>query len=225
MAYPSINLRFCSIECTNNFKKGKTWEEIYGVEKAKEMLSKVKGKHNSPETEFKNGELHPDWIGGTEHYRGEDWDIQKQKVLERDNFECQRCKSKDALCVHHIIPWRESENNEIDNLVTLCRRCHIVIERKLGQIEDEDWIIIKHLNPDLIVKFCQIAENFNENNAIALKWCLEQALEYQEAKKLFFKIYELEGKINDIEANLSKLSPKEEIKEEIKKQVKTLGSK
>lgn len=51
--YPSINLLFCSHKCSSDFKKGKTWEELY--KNAEEMFKEARGKRNSPETEFKMG--------------------------------------------------------------------------------------------------------------------------------------------------------------------------
>lgn len=50
-------------------------------------------------------------------------------VLERDNYTCQHCQTKDDLHVHHIdgkgtTTERELRNNAIDNLITLCRGCH-----------------------------------------------------------------------------------------------------
>ncbi len=46
------------------------------------------------------------------------------KVLERDEFKCQRCGYA-FLEVHHIDGNRE--NNDLNNLITLCRKCHFEI--------------------------------------------------------------------------------------------------
>lgn len=54
----------------------------------------------------------------------------KSKVLDRDDHECVRCGSADALEVHHILPMagntglRASTLNKPDNLATLCESCH-----------------------------------------------------------------------------------------------------
>lgn len=65
----------------------------------------------------------------------------KQLVLQRDNFECQDCGMiqekhivlfNTQLIVHHIDgKGRRSEekNNDIDNLITLCVRCHAKLHR------------------------------------------------------------------------------------------------
>ena len=55
----------------------------------------------------------------------------KYKVLERDNYKCQTCGNKSQLVVHHkdLSGQSDNVNNDMDNLVTLCRRCHINIHK------------------------------------------------------------------------------------------------
>lgn len=89
------------------------------------------------------GELHHRWKGGGEPYYGENWHEQRRKTLRRDGFKCQRCGTTNeehkeeheiGLDVHHIVPLREFDTrenaNQLDNLVTLCRRCHNRLETK-----------------------------------------------------------------------------------------------
>jgi len=50
-------------------------------------------------------------------------------VLNRDNYTCQLCGVQGDFVVHHIDgnSSRNSDNpnNDIDNLITLCKRCHL----------------------------------------------------------------------------------------------------
>lgn len=53
----------------------------------------------------------------------------RKAALKRDNYTCQHCGTQDDLQVHHIdgngmTNPRESRNNALDNLLTLCRGCH-----------------------------------------------------------------------------------------------------
>jgi hypothetical protein len=51
----------------------------------------------------------------------------KEKALERDNYTCQSCGSKERLCVHHKDGkgrYSKIKNNSLDNLITLCICCH-----------------------------------------------------------------------------------------------------
>lgn len=50
------------------------------------------------------------------------WDAAKRRVLKRDGRVCFICSGTKRLDVHHID--RNRGNHRMDNLVTLCRRCH-----------------------------------------------------------------------------------------------------
>jgi len=55
------------------------------------------------------------------------------KALERDNYSCQICGSTEKILVHHIDRTGRgslNHNNNLDNLITLCRRCHIKEHKK-----------------------------------------------------------------------------------------------
>lgn len=66
---------------------------------------------------------------------GDDWDKIRSLVYMRDNWTCQQCgKSKIKLDVHHIKPFLESFDNSLNNLVSLCRSCHIKEENKRRRI-------------------------------------------------------------------------------------------
>ena len=86
-----------------------------------------KGKHLSPNTEFKKGEnlkeKNRQWRGGIsfEPY-STNWTKElKIKIRERDNYICQKC-SQYGNVVHHIDYNKKNCNPQ--NLITLCRRCN-----------------------------------------------------------------------------------------------------
>lgn len=57
---------------------------------------------------------------------------QHWKVLERDNFTCQICNRTEYLVVHHKNdkgPHTDAPNNDLNNLITICRLCHNHITR------------------------------------------------------------------------------------------------
>lgn len=92
---------------------------------------------------------HPRWKGGGDLYYGPNWQRQRRRRLEKDGHQCQRCGMTNDECkdelgrdldVHHITPVRDFHNdaeggsdweivNSIDNLVTLCIRCHRKVEK------------------------------------------------------------------------------------------------
>lgn len=59
----------------------------------------------------------------------------REIILQRDNYKCTNCESMKDLCVHHIDGTgfgysRENKNNSLDNLITLCRKCHTSLHKK-----------------------------------------------------------------------------------------------
>jgi 5-methylcytosine-specific restriction endonuclease McrA len=55
----------------------------------------------------------------------------RQDVLTRDNNQCQVCsKSMKGLHIHHILPRHVGGGNELDNLITVCNKCHKTVEGK-----------------------------------------------------------------------------------------------
>jgi len=48
-----------------------------------------------------------------------------KRVLERDDWRCQRCGSLENLQIHHQIKRSQMGNDALANLQTLCAHCHI----------------------------------------------------------------------------------------------------
>lgn len=108
--------------------------------KRKEVMEKIrnklKGKHLSPNTEFKKGENHPYFKGwkSREPY-GEEFSPElREQIRQRDNYRCQQCfrhqdelrtktNRKRKLIVHHID--FNKQNNNPNNLISLCINCHM----------------------------------------------------------------------------------------------------
>jgi 5-methylcytosine-specific restriction endonuclease McrA len=90
-------------------------------------------------------ENHPMYLNGrSSERRGPNWQAQKRKAKQRDQYTCQHClltekeeitKTSQPLHVHHIKPYRCCDNylvaNELDNLITLCSACHRIADAKL----------------------------------------------------------------------------------------------
>jgi len=179
------DMRFCSKQCMwkdENYRKimidavrklntNRTQKMIDSTQK---MGLANKGKHLSPETEYQKGELNPNWKGGTKKYRGVDWKEQRIMALERDKHICQRCGEKGEE-VHHITPYSVSKDNSLDNLLTLCKRCHLIHERgySVMLIDGED-IIIKHVPEKVRLAFEKFAnEDFDGNTGLTLKHLMD----------------------------------------------------
>jgi len=58
----------------------------------------------------------------------------RQLVLERDDYKCIKCGNTKNLHCHHIDPVINNpvESADVDNCITLCKRCHIEIHKQQG---------------------------------------------------------------------------------------------
>ena len=72
------------------------------------------------------------------------WQKKRLEIMQRDGFKCKWCgDGKNTLNIHHYAysgePW-EVDNNE---LVTICRHCHLIIETvytKKVKVDFISWI-------------------------------------------------------------------------------------
>lgn len=78
-------------------------------------------------------------------YKTSQWKKSRTKALVRDNYICQRCntvycKGNREITVHHITPikmFKDCDNSviketvidKLDNLISLCTKCHGTIEK------------------------------------------------------------------------------------------------
>ena len=51
------------------------------------------------------------------------WARLRRAILDRDGWRCQRCGRYGRMEIHHADG--DPMNNDVDNLRTLCRSCHI----------------------------------------------------------------------------------------------------
>jgi len=68
-------------------------------------------------------------------------------IKNRDNNECQLCGSTDNLQPHHILPrskYPELACNN-DNIITLCKTCHITKAHPKGYLKEYDSKIAEQL--------------------------------------------------------------------------------
>jgi len=118
--------------------------------KGKEKTEEIKEKISKSRTGIMMGEDNHQWRGGLsfEPYSPEFTNKLKSIIRQRDNFICQECQYSEEqlgykLGIHHID--YNKKNNNLDNLISLCRSCH-----SKTNFKREDWIkyfINKQLKP------------------------------------------------------------------------------
>ena len=93
----------------------------------REHLSKIRMGENNPMW-GKTGPDHHRWKPDKaphRFYSSKKWQETREKVLERDNHQCQACGKETKLHVHHITPISAGGPRfETNNLVTLCMSHH-----------------------------------------------------------------------------------------------------
>jgi hypothetical protein len=106
-------------------------------------ISFFKGKTSLEDSRIPHGETHGMWKNNStllnygkngrrlkQGYLEKKW---RKQVYLRDNYICQICKQRGTyLNAHHIKSWKEypDERFNINNGITLCSNCHILIHKK-----------------------------------------------------------------------------------------------
>jgi len=83
----------------------------------------------------KKGLLHPNWRGESSkkdfRFRSPAWEKLRKEAYKRDNYMCQICGVNNIkLHAHHILPYRVGGPDTIENIITLCHKCHKTEEVK-----------------------------------------------------------------------------------------------
>ena len=58
------------------------------------------------------------------------WGRLRRKALARDGYRCTRCGAPGRLEVHHVIPVERGGGDDLANLMTRCRGCHLADHRE-----------------------------------------------------------------------------------------------
>ena len=121
------------------------------------------------------GSKNPAWRGGHKYYRGFNWKQQRTLARKRDEDTCQHCRSKEKVQVHHKRPYYLfdtcTEANDLNNLITLCPRCHSLADCKFWK-DNPDLIGNRHL-PESFMVICRSCGRKFHPNSPASKVCIE----------------------------------------------------
>ena len=74
------------------------------------------------------------------------WERIRKRVFERDKRRCRECGAAGRLEAHHMLSLAEGGTNDLSNLRTLCRNCHIGTHRPKPKGPKGEWAkMIKEL--------------------------------------------------------------------------------
>jgi 5-methylcytosine-specific restriction endonuclease McrA len=75
----------------------------------------------------------------------------KQQMYRRDNWHCRHCNCSSSLTPHHVIYQSAGGVDTLDNLLTLCLKCHNDVHEGRLRIE-----ILRRTTNNLVVKFWKL---------------------------------------------------------------------
>ena len=73
-----------------------------------------------------------------------DWNRRRAKIFRRDKWTCQSCgrtggpRGTAELHAHHVVPKSHGGGHELDNLTTVCDRCHAEVHGDKRLLADRD---------------------------------------------------------------------------------------
>lgn len=76
--------------------------------------------------EYIGGEKNCNWKGGESKYRGDFNEVKKKYFIGKQH--CAICGKTTNIHIHHIIPYRLTQDNSINNLIPLCNKHHKQVE-------------------------------------------------------------------------------------------------
>ena len=74
----------------------------------------------------------------SDHHHTTQWERRRRAALDRDAYRC-TCSRAGYLEVHHLRPVSQGGGDDLANLVTLCRRCHVSHHERPISPERQAW--------------------------------------------------------------------------------------
>jgi hypothetical protein len=153
------NKQYCSVKCKSEYSRiDRTCGQcalVFSINKSV-LKTNATGKYCSRLCYWESMRT-----GVTKHKNG-------FRGIVRRNFPrpqtCARCaKTQNSTHIHHIIPFRYTQNNDLDNLIPLCSSCHKVVE-----IQTENIIAV---DSDLERVFLMMSNMLRFRQSVTMSIC------------------------------------------------------
>ena len=66
------------------------------------------------------------------------WGRIRVRVIERAAHRCETCGMAGRFEIHHVVSLKDGGSNDLDNLIALCRTCHLKVHTS-WRPEREAW--------------------------------------------------------------------------------------
>lgn len=124
-------------------------KRIKSLKKTPEWKKKIGDAHRGRKYPERMGENNPSWKGGvtSEQMKARkslEYIIWRNEVYKKDFWTCRICKikcRKGQIIAHHLKLFSDFPELRfsIDNGVTLCRKCHVLLHKGMKQIPEYDY--------------------------------------------------------------------------------------
>ena len=89
--------------------------------------------HKARDAFYRYVRLHHHKMDWQEYMQSPEWQRLRSEALRRDKYVCQLCGESKNLHVHHISYEHVGTAREIDDVVSLCARCHDEVHAAHGE--------------------------------------------------------------------------------------------
>ena len=126
--------KYCSIDCRKSHKK--VTRECLACGQAFQITRSVLSGRTNASGNFCSRNCYSSWLCKPDRVtgRGSQWEKARRETLTKQPF-CAFCGTFKSLQIHHIVPFRLTQDNSRRNLIPLCRKCHKRVEWVTTQVE------------------------------------------------------------------------------------------
>jgi len=130
----TLGQTYCSLDCRAKDKREA--RECKSCEKSFDVLKSAIGGKTNAVGNFCSRPCYEKWMCNTERVtgRGSQWLKARTEARKLNPF-CALCGTRHGLQVHHVAPFRLTQDNGQDNLVPLCIKHHKIVESMTHDIE------------------------------------------------------------------------------------------
>lgn len=144
--------RIMSLKRSKYLKENPEKNPMRNPQSIKKMVKSSSGKHSGELSNFWKGGITPKLVKIRNFH---EMDIWRKLVFERDNYTCQLCGNNKKIHAHHIKRFKHFKElrTDINNGITLCKKCHnsihgkeLFVEEFFNKIIKKDAVDIETIN-------------------------------------------------------------------------------
>lgn len=118
---------YCSLDCRRSHKRVN--RECLACGHQFQVIRSILSGRTNASGNFCSRSCYSSWLCKPDRVsgRGSQWGKIRREILSRQRF-CAFCGTFKSLQIHHIVPFRLTQDNSRRNLIPLCVKCHKKVE-------------------------------------------------------------------------------------------------